>query len=84
VLNGGITALVITLRFAWPALIVLGAMSVFGVAAALGLRFPPLRAFVALFVPSLILGVWGGINWAAEQHSARISQMTASRDDDGA
>jgi hypothetical protein len=69
VLNAGITALVITLRFVWPALIVLGALSVFGVAAALGLRFPPLRAFVALIAPSLILVVWGGINWAAEQQS---------------
>jgi hypothetical protein len=71
-LNGAITTLVITLRFAWPALLVLGVLSVFGVAAALGLRFPPLRAFVVLFVPFLVLGVWGGVNWAAEQQAGVV------------
>ncbi len=71
-LIGAITALVITLRFAWPALLVLAALSVFGVATALGRPFPPLRAFVALLVPFLVLGVWGGINWAAEQQAGVV------------
>ena len=66
-LNGPITVVVITLRFAWPALVILGALSAFGIAAAAGLPFPPIRAFALLFVPPLVIALWGGLNWAAEE-----------------
>jgi hypothetical protein len=66
-LNGVITVLVITLRFAWPALIVLAVLASLGFLGAAGHRFPPLRSFAALFVPFLLLCIWGGSNWAAEE-----------------
>jgi hypothetical protein len=65
-LNGPITVLVITLRFAWPALAILGAFATFGIAGAARLPFPPLRAFALLFLPPLVIALWAGINWAAE------------------
>jgi len=70
-LNGSITVLVITLRFAWPALAILGALAAFGVAGAARLPFPPLRAFAPLFLPPLVIALWAGINWAAEE-SGRV------------
>ena len=66
-LNGVITVGVITLRFAWPALIVLAVLTSLGFLRIAGHRFPPLRSFAALFLPFLVLCIWGGSNWAAEE-----------------
>ena len=66
-MNGIITVFVITLRFAWPALVLLLALTSLGLLAVAGRPFPPMRAYLFLFVPILVLGVWGGANWAAEQ-----------------
>jgi hypothetical protein len=66
-LNGAITVLVIATRNAFPVLIVLGVFSLFGVAGSMGRRFPPLWPFASLFIPYVIICVWGGANWAAEQ-----------------
>jgi hypothetical protein len=66
-ISGAITSLVITLRFAWPALVLLGAISSLGFLSLAGHPFPPLRSFAVLFLPLLILCAWGGGNWAAEE-----------------
>src|SRR6266850_2543783 len=63
-MNGIITVFVITLRFAWPALCLLLALTSLGLLAAAGRPFPPMRAFLYLFVPFLVIGVWAGANWA--------------------
>ena len=67
-MNGIITVFVITLRFAWPAFLLLIAATAFGIFGEIGRPFPPLRAFLYLFIPFLVIGVWGGANWAAEEH----------------
>jgi len=65
-MDNAITVLVITLRTAWPAAWVLAAFCLFGVFSLKGGPFPPLSAFLLLFLPLLALSAWGGINWAAE------------------
>jgi len=65
-MSGAITVLAITLRSVWPAQWALAGLSVFGLLSLTGRRFPPLRSFLLLFVPLIVLSTWGGANWAAE------------------
>ena len=59
------TVAFVALEIAWPALLVLIFLSSLGFSRA-G-RFPPLRSFMFLYLPFLILCLWGGLNWATLQ-----------------
>ena len=65
-MSGTLGVLIITLRAVWPAFVVLVVLSGFGILARVGHRFPPLRSFLLLYVPFLLLGIWGGLNWGAQ------------------
>jgi hypothetical protein len=58
--------LIATLSGAWPATAVLATSSSLGFLGSAGFRFPPLRSFLVLFLPVVLLSAWGGGNWAAQ------------------
>lgn len=68
--NGALTVLVIANRSVWPVSLALAALSMCGVARLKKRRFPPLTAFLFLFLPDIILCLWGGANWEAEHRSS--------------
>ena len=68
-INGAISSLVIATRFTFPILIVMAALSLFGIAGSRGRRFPPFTPFALPLVPYLVLCFWGGANWSMEEHA---------------
>jgi hypothetical protein len=67
-LNGVITVLVIGIRSSLPVFVPFVLLATCGMWGTKRETRIPLWAFVSLVVPCLVLCVWGGWNWEAEQH----------------